>query len=523
MKKKLSALILALLLIPAVLAHAAQTGFAESRMEGIYAVIGGGQSITISSHAELTGRGGYSQALFAVELTGDETKEELDAIAVGLLEDDVPPVWGGSKHCYHGGGYAADPSCTIRADDFAPGSYLYVCYTFDCQGGSYNHYLIPNFERISTMSLRITEQAQGLELTYALTDEDGVRLDGCENGGTLTLDLNGPAAFLRLLSEVQYPTEEILGLEASFDQEAPAFTLDPASLELKPLLCGSGSITVAIKPYLSDEVRTETIHISVPCAPMAEQTILVENTCTDDGLAAHLCHGYGVNCETVFDEVVLPARGHTLYSISQYIEKPTATLPGLGMGTCRDCGLIGVEQEVPPIFCDVAPDAFYSRALDYCYEKGWVSGMTENTFAPGDSCVRAYVVTFLWRAAGCPRADSRENPFADVKETDFFYDAVLWAVQEGITTGTDPNHFSPAGVCNRVQVVTFLWRAFGQPGTESTEHTFTDVQPGSWYEPAVLWALEEGVTSGLSATAFGPGVTCNRAQIVTFLYRAYAE
>jgi hypothetical protein len=110
-----------------------------------------------------------------------------------------------------------------------------------------------------------------------------------------------------------------------------------------------------------------------------------------------------------------------------------------------------------------------------------------------------------------------------VKASDFYYKAVLWAVENGITNGTDATHFSPMGVCNRAQVVTFLWRAFGQPETESTEHPFTDVPAGSFYEKPVLWAVENGITAGMTATAFGPTANCTRAQIMTFLYRAYAE
>ena len=151
-----------------------------------------------------------------------------------------------------------------------------------------------------------------------------------------------------------------------------------------------------------------------------------------------------------------------------------------------------------------------------------MTGVTADRFAPADVCVRAQVVTFLWRAAGAPEPELEENPFVDVPEGAFYHDAVLWAVENGITTGTDATHFSPAGVCNRAQVVTFLWRVFGQPDPEGTEQPFTDVKAGSWYELPVLWAVENGVTSGVSPTTFNPGAQCIRAQIVTFLYRAYA-
>ncbi len=525
MKKKLLALFLVLLVIPAAAVLAAQAGWADLLMEDTYVVIGGDQTLTIRSHTEPGGRGGYSQALYAWELTGTESKAELDAIAVELLKSGTEPVWGGSKHCYHGGTYVAEPQCTLTASDFEPGSYLYVCYAFGCEGGSYNHYLTPYYERISTMSVRITREARGLELSYVLKDRDGRQLAAMEDGGTAELDLNGGMAWLQLQSAVEYPTERVVAIRADFpkNQAVDPFEFEEEGRSLKSVCCGSGSLTVTIRPYLSGEVRTETIYIDVPCAPMAEPAMLTEPTCTEDGLSAYLCHGHGINCETVFEEIVLPATGHTLESVSEYIEKPTASLPGIGMGTCKTCGMSGVEQQVPPIFCDVESDSFYSRALDYCHAEGWVNGVSADLFAPGNACVRAQVVTFLWRAAGCPMPEGSGNPFTDVTEVDFYYDAVLWAVEQGITTGTDASHFSPMGVCNRAQVVTFLWRAFGQPDCEAAEQPFADVEAGSWYERPVLWAVEEGITSGMTPTSFGPAADCNRAQIVTFLYRAYAE
>ena len=524
MKQKLIALALVLLMIPFAAAAAAEAGFAMRLNEDHYAVIGGEQTITISSHVSPGGKGGYCNALYAVELTGEETAAELEAMARELIEQGAAPVWGGGKHCYHGGDYTMAPEYTLRADSHEPGSYLYVCYAFGCAGGDYNHVLTPYLERVSTMAVRVTEKAEGLELRYALVDENGRETSALVDGDTVQLDLNGGRQTLQIRSGTAYPVERIVGVKAAWDKdEAEAFVFDEAALAIDPVCCGSGSITVTIGNYLDDGTRTETIFFELPCAPEPELTVLVGNTCTEDGTAAYLCHGHGINCETMFDEQVVPASGHELFSVSQYIEKPTATLPGLGMGTCKKCGVIGVEQELPPVFSDVAADGFYSEALDYCYEKGWVTGVTADTFAPSGASVRAQVVTFLWRAAGCPEPKIKANPFVDVTADAFYYDAVLWAVEQGITTGTDESHFSPLGVCNRAQVVTFLWRAFDQPATENAEHPFTDVQAGSWYEQAVLWAVEEGITSGMSPTTFNPGANCNRAQIVTFLYRAYAE
>ena len=524
MKRKFLALLVALLMLPVLTVFAAEAGWADSQMEGIYTVLGGDESLTIRSLVSPGGKGGYCQALYAVELTGDESKAELDAIAVELVKSDVKPVWGGSKHCYHGGAYTAEPECTVEAASRTPGSYLYVCYAFRCDGGNYNHVLFPYYERISTMSIRITRESEPMDLRFVLADRNGRELAGLENGGEAEITL-GSTVYLQLLSGVAYPNEKIIDVRAEFPagQTADAFTFDPASMSLKPLRCGTGTITVTLRAYLTGETRTEQITLTVPCAPQAEPEVVLESTCTGDGLAVYRCQGYGVNCETSFDEVVLPALGHELFSVNQYILKPTATQPGIGMGTCSRCGLVGVETEVPPIFSDVSGNAFYSAPLDYCYARGWVSGTGADTFSPANACIRAQVVMFLWRAAGSPEPASTDNPFVDVKESDFFYDAVLWAVENGITAGADATHFNPAGACNRAQVVTFLWNACGRQQPQTAEHGFRDVQAGSWYENPVLWAVEEGITSGVSETAFGPGVACNRAQIVTFLYKAYAE
>ena len=128
---------------------------------------------------------------------------------------------------------------------------------------------------------------------------------------------------------------------------------------------------------------------------------------------------------------------------------------------------------------------------------------------------------FLWAAMDRPEPVTTVNPFVDVEESDWFYKAVLWAYENGITSGTDATHFSPDAVCTRAQVVTFLWAACGRPAA-ATVVTFQDVAPGAWYYGAVTWAVENKVTSGIGGGMFGVDATCTRAQIVTFLYAALA-
>ena len=183
---------------------------------------------------------------------------------------------------------------------------------------------------------------------------------------------------------------------------------------------------------------------------------------------------------------------------------------------CIHCGQL---KQTP--FTDVESGSFYHIPVLWAVEKGITNGMSATEFGSGSPCNRAQVVTFLWRAANCPAPASSHNPFVDVETGSFYEKAVLWAVEKGITNGTDESHFSPNEPCNRASVVTFLWRAAGKPAA-SGSIPFTDVPADSWYAESVLWALKNGITNGLSATEFGATATCNRAQVVTFLYRTFA-
>ena len=181
---------------------------------------------------------------------------------------------------------------------------------------------------------------------------------------------------------------------------------------------------------------------------------------------------------------------------------------------CEHCG---ETREYP--FSDVPANEFYAEAALWALDNGITNGTGDGTtFSPNGALQRAQVVTMLWRAAGEPIVEV-ENPFSDVTAADFFYNAVLWAYAEGITTGLTADHFGPYATTNRAQAVTFLWRAKGEP--ESTAvHSFEDVVAGEWYEAAINWAVENNVTNGISAKEFGINLNCNRAHMVTFLYRA---
>ncbi len=171
------------------------------------------------------------------------------------------------------------------------------------------------------------------------------------------------------------------------------------------------------------------------------------------------------------------------------------------------------------VFTDMPAKGNWAHdAIDWAIVSEITNGTSETTFSPNQGCTRAQVVTFLWRAAGCPEPTGTNNPFKDVKEGTYFYKAVLWAIEKGITNGTSADTFSPSNTCTRAQIVTFLWRYEGGPEPQNSSNPFADVTGGYYYK-AVLWAVENGVTNGTSANNFSPNSTCTRAQIVTFLHR----
>ncbi len=184
----------------------------------------------------------------------------------------------------------------------------------------------------------------------------------------------------------------------------------------------------------------------------------------------------------------------------------------------------GKEVPVTNPFFDVKKGSFYYDAVLWAVNHApqITNGIDATHFGPEAGCTRGQVVTFLWRTAGCPEPASKKNPFQDVKQGAFYYKAVLWAVDKGITKGTSATAFSPNATCTRGQIVTFLYRFKDSPKA-SAKNPFKDVSKSAFYYSAMLWAVENGVTNGTSKTTFSPGATCTRGQVVTFLYRASRE
>lgn len=260
----------------------------------------------------------------------------------------------------------------------------------------------------------------------------------------------------------------------------------------------------------------------------------VEMTCTQDGMITQKTCTVCKATEAV--EEIIPAPGaHTFGEWETYLE-PTTQAVGIARRTCgcgeyeeKSIAKLPSDSEPAPSepapvapatgFTDVVSGAWYHAPVQWAVENGITTGTSDTTFTPDASCTRAQAVTFLYRAAGAPAYKTKINPFTDVQEGAYYYDAVMWAMENGITNGTSNTTFSPDGECTRGQIVTFLWRAEDTPAGEG-ENPFGDVNADAYYADAVLWAVEGGITNGMTETTFAPDAYCTRAQIVTFLHRA---
>ena len=251
---------------------------------------------------------------------------------------------------------------------------------------------------------------------------------------------------------------------------------------------------------------TETEHGTVSVAPKsaASGTKVTVTVKPDEGYELDTIKATDANGK----EVTLTKNEDGTYTYTQPSSKVTIT------ATFK-----AIEKPAQPFFVDVPEDSYYYDAVKWAVENEITQGTSDTTFSPSASCTRAQMVTFLWRAAGKPEPTSTTTAFTDIDASAYYYKAVLWAFENGITLGTSDTTFSPDATVTRSQSVTFLFRALS--GAAGTENPFKDVQDGAFYYDAVKWAVENGITQGTSSTTFSPDDDCLRAQIVTFLYRAY--
>ncbi len=260
----------------------------------------------------------------------------------------------------------------------------------------------------------------------------------------------------------------------------------------------------ACQSYFADAELTVPLTMEEILLPAGHNyaTAVVLPTCTESGYTIHICTVCGDNYT---EEATLPL-GHEFAD-----------------GLCVVCGAEDPDYVIPNPFTDVIEGEYFYEPVLWAVAEGITTGMTATTFVPTDPCTRGQIVTFLWRAHGCPEPTLTDNPFTDVSSSAYYYKAVLWAVEEGITTGMSATEFRPESTCTRGQVATFLWRARQKPAPSGSENPFTDISPNTYYYNAVLWAVEEGITLGTGHGKFSPDDNCTRGQIVTFLYRALAK
>lgn len=265
--------------------------------------------------------------------------------------------------------------------------------------------------------------------------------------------------------------------------------------------------TVCGSSYNTDQVKA---------AGHQYEAQVVAPTCTANGYTRYEC----AKCGDSYRENQVEKTGHH-YDSGVLTKEPTQTAMGRITYSCVDCDDTYTETtpKLSNPFEDLDKKAYYFDAVLWAVDRGITNGTDATHFTPDAVCTRGQVVTFLWRQAGECAPKCTDCPFVDVKSGSYYYDAVLWAVEQGITNGVDATHFDPDCPCTRSQVVTFIHRAKGTPDPKSTAH-FSDVNAGSFYAKAVSWAYEEGITTGTSATTFSPNNSCTRAQIVTFLHRA---
>ena len=252
--------------------------------------------------------------------------------------------------------------------------------------------------------------------------------------------------------------------------------------------------------------------VSAPSTKNGDVTVSPKNASKGDRVTITVTpdKGYELDKLTVKD-----ASGNKLKLTDKGNGKYTFTMPGSKVTVSAEF----VEEQAASIFADVPADAYYAKAVEWAVKKGITNGKANGLFGSNDPCTRGQIVTFLWRAAGSPAPKGTAKVPADVLPGSYCYDAVAWALENGITNGLADGTFGVNNTCTRGQSVTFLYRAMGTAPT--TVNGFTDVAAGDFYAEAVAWAVENGVTNGTSASTFSPNAGCTRAQIVTFLFRTY--
>ena len=270
-------------------------------------------------------------------------------------------------------------------------------------------------------------------------------------------------------------------------------------------------------------VTDSWLSVTIPSASHTQGEAVIENevaaTCTTDGSYDIVVYCTVCGEEISRDTVTVDAIGHNY--TSEVTTAATHSTAGVMTYTCTVCGATKTETiaKVTFLFDDVKDSSvYYYDAVYWAYDNGITTGTSDTLFSPSADCTRAQFVTFLYRLAGSPTPTTTSCKFTDISASGYYYKAVLWAAENGVTEGTTSTTFSPNVKITRAQAVTMIYRYAGSPSV-STTNPFTDTSSSAYYYNAMLWAVKNGITSGTSKTTFSPNTTCSRAMMVTFLYR----
>ena len=366
----------------------------------------------------------------------------------------------------------------------------------------------------NTNNATLTFEADPTATVYVNGEKKGEAQDVSNDmlNGSITVKLPLPEGFTpKQIAHKSdgYRTEYYLD---HYERGAKHFTIDENNCAVFDITHFSTFVLSGTQTYVAPSRPSSSTGSTITVGKTENGTITVSPATASKGtnvtITAKPADGYELGSLTATD-----ANGSTLALTDLGNGKYSFTMPD---GKVEVNGTF--VKKSAQTFVDVPENAYYAPAVNWAVEKGVTEGTSATTFSPDAACTRAQIVTFLYRAAGSPAVKSTVNPFTDVTASDYYYNAVLWAVENGITTGTSETTFSPNESCTRAQCVTFLYRAVGSAATAKA--SFTDVSADAYYAPAVDWAVEKGVTTGTSATTFSPDAACTRAQIVTFLYRA---
>ena len=334
------------------------------------------------------------------------------------------------------------------------------------------------------------------------------------DGDTVTVDVSG----LKDVDSAKLPSTIIEKAGQTDAELTVVLPTGSVALDTKALAAidGTKDVTVSVRPATLTDAQRETVGALTTVAAVVDVKVLigtVEQT------------GFGGGRLTVAIPYT-PKAGEDTARLTVWFLRDDGSIEDMGGRYDAETGCFVFQTDhlsryllVDKGFVDVPAGSYYEDAVAWAVANGITTGTDATHFAPDGSCTRAQAVTFLWRAAGSPAPESTTMPYADVPAGSYYHDAVLWAVEQGITKGTSETTFSPNDTCTRAQIVTLLWRAEKAPAAGGSNH-FADVKSNAYYADAVLWAVAEGITKGTTDTTFSPNADCTRAQIVTFLWRS---